>query len=328
MDGMRRRALLATLVPLTAGCFSATGAESPDEAESQPSTPTDTTTPAATPTPEETSTPTETPDQISSDERLEARETIDTAEDHLREAVYIYTGGVSNALLDVSADAAEFDDRAVLLKLSEAVTAMNEAERTAVTDQQAETVDSLREMHRFLTQATDLQAWLIDGHEAVADAYDAIDDGDDESSVEAELEATKRVLEGASGPLDIITKEIDPASTDATDAIGREEYKHKRTQFENEYAVLEDLYDALSTIQSSREELDAARAKADKGDYLSAESAAERSVETLEETVDTLEGLDEDTPSRADAFEGLIDDVLTLAQDYETEAEDLHDMYD
>jgi len=327
---MKRRALLAALAPLTAGCFGATGAQTTGETE--PATPTPEETP--TPTPEETptetpeETPTETPEPTPSGDRTAAIEQIDTAQDRLREAVYIYTGGVSNDLLDVSADTAEFDDRSVLLKLSDAQTAINEAERVAVTDEQAETVASLRELQRFLTQATDLQAWLIEGNEEIVDVYDAIDDGDDESTVEAALDDTKRVLEETSQPLEVITEGVDLAATTTTDVIGKEEFEGKRTQFKHEHDVLEQLHDALSTVQSAREELDAARAMADKGDYYKAEDAAERAADTLEGTVEDLEDLSEDPPSRADAFEGLVDDVLDVAQDYAADADSLHDEYD
>jgi hypothetical protein len=318
---MKRRALLAAIVPLTAGCFSGTRTQSDEPAE--------TPTPAPDETPTET--PTETPADLSeqtlSDDQQEAINKINTAQSRLSEAVYIYTGGVSDDLLEVSAAASEFDDRSVLLKLSAVQTAINEAQRAAVTTEQKETVESLREIQRFLTQATDLQAWLIEGHEAVADTYDAIDDDDDEETVKNELDAVERTVENASDPLETVTG-IDSVAAESTDAIGMDEYEQKQTQFEHEVDVLEQLHDALSTIQSARDGLDAARAKADDGDYSSAENAADRADETLDETVDTLEDLNDDLPSRAGAFDDLIEDVLALAQDHASEADDLHDQYD
>jgi len=309
---MRRRALLAAIVPLTAGCFSGTRAQS-DE-------------PTETPEP----TPTETPESGLSDDQQEALERINAAGNLLSEAVYIYTGGVSADLLDVSAETAEseFDDRSILLKLSDVQTAVNEAERAAVTDEQVRTVESLQKTQEFLAQATDLQAWLIEGHETLPEAYEALEDGDDESAVTSELDEIERILDETSDRLENVTGDVDPSVSEATDAIGIEELEQKLTQFEHEHEVLDELHDALSTIQSARDELDAARAKADDGDYYSAENAADRAAENLDDTVDALEELDEGLPSRADAFEDPVEDVLTVARDYTSEAEDLHDRYD
>ncbi|PSQ59056.1 MAG: hypothetical protein BRD23_05365 [Halobacteriales archaeon SW_9_67_25] len=315
---MKRRALLAALAPLTAGCFGATRAETDQ--------------PPATETPgqQSTETPdtqsTATPDTTGSADREEAVGKIDTAQDRLREAVYIYAGGVSSELLDVSAATEEFDDRSVLLKLSDVQTAINEAERAAVTAEQKETVESLREMHRFLTRATDLQAWLIEGHEAVADTYDAIDDGDDGDTVKAELDAVEQAVDKAGDPLEAVTA-VESGAADSTDAISTTEFERKVTQFENEMDVLDQLHGSLSTIQAEREELDAARAKADNGDYYSAEQAAERAADSLDETVETLETLDEDPPEHAGAFNYQIEDVLALARDYAAEADDLQNRY-
>lgn len=320
---MKRRALLAAIVPLTAGCFSGTRTQADKPAETQTPPPDETPTPGETPT----ETPADSSEQTLSDDQQEAINKIHTAQTHLREAVYIYTGGVSDDLLEVSAAAPEFDDRSVLLKLSDAQTAINEAQRAAVTTEQKDTVESLQRIQRFLTQATDLQAWLIEGHEAIADTYNAIDGDDSEETVRNELDAVERAVENARDPLEIVT-DIDSAAAESIDAIGTGEYEQKQTQFEHEVDVLEQLDDALSTIHSTRDELDAARAKADDGDYYSAEKAADRADETLDETVDNLEDLDGNLPSQAVAFEDLTEDVLALAQDYAADADYLRDQYD
>lgn len=323
---MKRRALLAALVPLTAGCFSGTRAQTSEPTDT--ATPVPRSTPAETPEPTPAETPAETPEPTPAAEQTEAVEAIDTAQDRLREAVYIYTGGVSNDLLDVSADTSGFDDRSVLLKLSDVQTAVNEAERVAATAEQTRTVDALRRMQRFLTQATDLQAWLIEGHEAITDAHDAIDDEDGEEAIEEELDAVDSAVEGASRPLAVVTEEIEPAAAGGTDTIEADEFERKQTQFEHELDVLGQLRDALSTVQSARSELDAARSKADDGEFYSAEEAADRAAESLEDAVDDLEDLDDDPPSRAGAFEDRIEDVLALTRDYAAEADDLHDRYE
>jgi len=327
---MKRRALLVALAPLTAGCFGSTQAQSDEPAETPSATPTET--PTATPTETPTATPTETPEPAVSGDRKEAIDKIHTAQNQFKDAVYIYTGGVSDELTDVSADASDFDDRSVLLKLSDVRTAINEAQRAAVTTEQKRTAESLHKIHRFLTHATDLQAWLIEGHDAVAETYDAIDnddydDDDDEEAIEDGLDRLERTVENASDPLEVVAG-IDSVVTESTGVIGVDEYEEKQTQFEHEMTVLEQLHDALSTIQSAREELDAARTKADNSEYYTAEKAAGRAADTLYDTVRDLDDLATDPPSRADAFEDQIEDVLALAEDYEAEADNLQDRYD
>jgi len=238
--------------------------------------------------------------------------------------VYIYTDGVSADLLDVSAETTGFDDRAVLLKLSDAQTAIGEAGRAATTTEQTETVESLRELHRYLTQATDLQAWLIDGRDAVLNAYDAIDDGDDEDAVESELDATEEAVENASDPFEAVS-DVDSGSMDAIDAIGTDEYEAKQRQFEVELDALDRLETALSTIYSQRTQLEDARDDIDDGDYDSAENTADRASDELDDAIDDLEDLEENLSSEADAFEDPIEDVLELARDYEDEAGSVED---
>jgi len=308
---VKRRALLAAIAPLTAGCFGTTQGQS-DE-------PTDT--PESTPTPE----PTDTPDPGPSEsERRAGDDAIVEAQNQLQEAVYIYTDGVSADMLDVSAETTGFDARAVLLKLSDAQTAISDAGRAATTTEQTETVESLREVHQYLTQATDLQAWLIDGRDAVLNAYDAIDDSDDEDTIESELDAIEEAVENATDPFEAISN-VDSGTTEAIDAIGTDEYEQKQRQFESELDALERLEGALSTIYSQHTQLEDAQDDIDDGDYDSAENTADRASDELDDTVDDMGDLEENLSSRADAFEDPVEDVLEMAREYEDEAGSVED---
>ena len=314
---MHRRALLAAIAPLTAGCFGTT--------RSRSSEPADTPEPNNTPEPTDAPEPTDTPEPgPSEDERRAGADAIVEAQNQLREAVYIYTDGVSADLLDVSAETTGFDDRAVLLKLSDAQTAIGEAERAATTTEQTETVGSLRELHRYLTQATDLQAWLIDGRDAVLNAYDAIDDRDGEDAVESELDAVASAVENASDPFEAAS-DVDSGSMDAIDAISADEYEDKQRQFEVELDALERLEGALSTIHAQSTNLEDARNDIDDGDYDAAENTADRASDELDDAIDDLEDLEENLSAEADAFEDPTEDVLKLARDYEDEAASVED---
>jgi hypothetical protein len=339
---MKRRALLAALAPLTAGCFGATRAEqaestdsrsrtprpTPDARGTPEPTPEATDTPTSTPEPTPEPTPEQTPEPTPGGDRSEAADRIDVARDRIRTAVERYTGDGSESLLDISAAASGFEARGVLLELSEARTAIEGAARAAATDDQRETVESLRAVRRFLTQATDLQAWLIDGHAAVDRATGALADGADEDDVGEHLDAIERAVEGTEDPLAAATDRFDPETTSVVEAVESERTRRKRTQFEHERAVLVDLEEGLSTIQSARAQLDAARAQADHGDTDTAEEAAEQATERLDEVVERLEELDDDPPSRADAFADQIEDALEVALDYAADAENLKDRYE
>lgn len=314
---MKRRALLAAIAPLTAGCFGTTQGQSDEPTD----TPEPADTPESTPTPE----PTDTPDPgPSGSERRAGDDAIVEAQNQLQEAVYIYTDGVSADMLDVSAETTGFDARAVLLKLSDAQTVIGEAGRAATTTAQTETVESLREVHQYITQATDLQAWLIDGRDAVLNAYDAIDDRDNEDAIESEIDAIEEAVEDASGPFEAVSN-VDSGTMEAIDAIGTDEYEEKQRQFEGELDALERLEGALSTIYAQHTQLEDARADISDGDYDSAENTADRASDELDDTVDDMEDLEGNLSSRADAFEDPVEDVLGMARDYENEAASIED---
>ena len=139
---MDRRAFLVALTPLVAGCF---GGQ-----RSQP-TATSTETPESTPTETPEPTPTETPEPTATPEpeaSPEAAQHIDDAQDRLTESVYVYTGGVTDDLLSVTAETEEFRARDVLLRLDRVQRAIAAAEADATTDEQRATIASLDSTHR------------------------------------------------------------------------------------------------------------------------------------------------------------------------------------
>lgn len=324
---MKRRALLAALTPLVAGCFSGTDPESgqPERPTAEPtSTPT---TEQPTETPEPTPTTTETT-QTPTGDQTAAAEKIRIAQNNLREAVYTYTGGTTDDLLNVSAETEEFDARTVLLKLDAVQTATNDAEDLAATDEQEQLVASLMEMERFLTYAADLQARLILGHDTTSEARAALEADDrDEDTIESTLDTLSDVVDNTEQPLTEVRDNVDAASTDATSTISSDEYDRKITQFEHERSVLVDLNDALLSIYAAVEDIEEAREEADYGNEDDAEEMADMAAETLDDVVDDLDDLEDDLPSRADAFEDSVADTLDMAEEYLREAEDFEVSY-
>ena len=319
---MKRRALLAALTPLVAGCFSGTDPES-EQTERPTSTPA---TEQPTETPEPTTT--ETPEPTPTADRMAVAEKIRTAQNNFREAVYTYAGGTTDDLLNVSAQTEEFTARTVLLKLDAVQTAIGDAEALTATDEQEQIIASLAEMERFLTHATDLQARLILGHDMASEAYTALDADDrDEDNIESALDTLSDVVDNTERPLTEVRDNVDAASTEVTGLIGNDEYDRKITQFEHERSAMVDLHDALLNIDAAAENIEEAEEEADYGNEDDAEEIADMAAETLDDTVDDLDDLDDDLPSRADAFEDLVSDTLDMAEEYLREAEDFEVSY-
>jgi hypothetical protein len=315
---MDRRAFLVALTPFVAGCFG--GEPSGSDATA---TPTSTATPTETPAPTATPTATATPEPQASSE---AAEQIDTAQDRLTEAVYIYTGGVTDDLLSVTADAETFRARDVLLRLDKVQRALAEAETTATTDDQRATVESLDTMQRFLTLATDAQSWLMDGHDALAEAYVHMDEYDLQDA-EDDLERVETAGEEVSDPTSTIRDEMDAESASVTDAIGADEYEAKVTQLTDEAEVLAalgddaiDIRNGLTLIADARDEIDDDRTD-------EAADTADRAYELLNDVEDRLDDRSSELSERADAFEDILDDLLDLASSRATEAENIYDRY-
>jgi tetratricopeptide (TPR) repeat protein len=316
---MDRRKFLTVLTPFVAGCFGGR--------REQPTTPADgggTEAPGSTPEPTPESTPEPTPETSA-----EAAERLDAARDHLTEAVYVYVGDVSDDLTAVTAETEDFRPRDVLLKLDAVQQALYAAESAATTSEQRQAVEDLQTVQTFLTHATDLQSWLIDGHDAATSAYELLDDGDvydaidDLDAAVDDLDRVSTVVDETEDPLTTITDETDAASTDATDAITSEGYSEKLTQLQNEQSVLDTLESALTDLTDGAELIDDALDEEDAGRYDDAGDTADRAYDLLTEVEEQLSDLADDMPAHTDAFEDLVDDLADTAASFATQADDI-----
>jgi hypothetical protein len=315
---MDRRAFLVALTPLVAGCFggqrsqpTATSTETPEPTPTETPEPTPTETPEPTPTPEPEASP-------------EAAQHIDDAQDRLTESIYVYTGGVTDDLLSVTAETEEFRARDVLLRLDRVQRAIAAAEADATTDEQRATIASLDSMQRFLTLATDAQSWLIDGHDALTEAYTHLDERD-LSDAEADIESVETAAEEVREPTTTIEEEMAPENAAVTDAVDADEYEAKVAQLNDETEILEALGDDAADIREGLTLIDEARDEADDGREEEAADTADRAYELLSDVEDRLDERVSDLPARAEAFEDVADDLLDLASSGATTAEVVYD---
>jgi hypothetical protein len=314
---MDRRAFLAALTPLVAGCFGG----QPSQPTATPTDATESTTTTPEPTP--TATPTATPEPEAS---AEAARHIDDAQDRLTEAVYVYTGGVTDDLLSVTAGTEEFRARDVLLRLDRVQRAIADAEADANTDQQRSTIESLDSMQRFLTLATDAQSWLIDGHGALVEAYTHLDERD-LSDAESDIERVETASDEVAAPTATIAEETDGDHAAVIDAIGTDEYERKVTQLADEADALDglgsdaaDLHEGVSLIVEARDEIDENRDE-------EAVDTADRAYELLTDAEDRIDERLSELPDRAEAFEDVAEDMLDLASSRAADAENIYDTY-
>ncbi|MFB6257020.1 MAG: hypothetical protein ABEH58_09915 [Haloplanus sp.] len=311
---MDRRAFLVALTPFVAGCFGGQRSQSTPTA-----TETSEPTPTATPEP----TPTATPEPEASPE---AAQHIDDAQDRLTEAVYIYTGGVTDDLLSVTAETDEFRARDVLLRLDRVQRAIAAAEADATTDEQRATIASLDTMQRFLTLAADAQSWLIDGHEALAEVYTHLDERD-LSDAEADIERVETANDEVSKPTATIKEGMSADSAAAVDAIGSDEYSSKVGQLTDEADVLAALGDSATDLHEGISLIVEARDAVDEDRTSEAADAADRAYELLSDVEDRLDERLSNLPERADAFEDVANDMLDLASSRAADAESIYDNY-
>jgi len=313
---MDRRTFLVALTPLAAGCFGG-----------QPSEPTPTATSTATETPEPTATETPEPTPTPTPEASpEAAQHIDDAQDRFTEAVYVFTGGVSDDLLSVTAGTESFQARDVLLRLDRVQQSIHAAEAAATTDEQRATVDDLDTMQRFLTHATDAQSWLIDGHDALTAAYNRLDEFELESAAD-ELDDVEAAVDEVSSPTTTIEDELDPESASVTDAISSDEYEQKVTQLSEETSLLSDLSSAASDIHEGSGLISDARDQVDDDRTDDAASTANQAFDLLRDVEYELDRQLSDLSDAADAFEDIGDDLLSLASNRANEAENLYEQH-
>ncbi|RMB23889.1 hypothetical protein [Haloplanus aerogenes] len=315
---MDRRAFLAALTPLVAGCF---GGQRSQPTPTATETPEPTATATPEPTPTETPEPTATPEPEASPE---AAQHIDDAQDRLTEAIYVYTGGVTDDLLSVTAETEEFRARDVLLRLDRVQRAIHAAEAEATTEDQRAAIASLDTMQQFLTLATDAQSWLVDGHGALREVYTHLDERELDDAAD-DIERVETASEEVNEPTATIEEEMDVESASVTDAIDADEYEAKVTQLTDEASTLEnlgtdatDIHDGVSLIEEAREE-------EGEGRYDEAADTADRAYELLSDVEDRLDDRLSDLPDRAEAFEDIADDLMDLASSRAAEAEVIYD---
>lgn len=317
---MHRRTFLVALTPLVAGCFGGQRSQStpePTATDAPESTPT------ATPEPTATPTATATPEPEASEA---AAQRIGDARNRLTEAVYIFTGGVSDDLLSVTADTESFRARDVLLRLDGIQASLTEAEAEATTDEQRATIESLDTLQRFLTLATDAQSWLIDGHDALTEAYTHMDDGDIDAA-EDDVETVETAAEEVSEPTATVREEMDVASASAIDAIDESEYEGKVAQLSDEADVLSSLADDADDIRNGISMIERARDEIDDGRTDRAADTADRAYEVLNDVEDRIDEMLDDFPERADAFEDVADDMRYLASRHADDADAIYEEY-
>ena len=317
---MDRRAFLVALTPLAAGCFG--GEPSGSDATA---TPTETAEPTATETPEPTATPTATatPEPEASEA---AAELISTAQGQLAEAVYVYTDGVTGDLLSVTADTKSFRAREVLLQLDGIQRTLVEAETEATTEDQRETIEAIDAMQQFLTHATDAQSWLIEGHDALTEAYSHMDDGD-VGDAEDDVERVGTAADQVSEPIEAIGTETEESPAAAVDAIDEDEYTGKVAQLTDESEVLTTLADDADDIRNGVSLLSQARDEIDDDRTDRAADTANRAYDTLNDAEDRLDDLLDDFPERADAFENVAEDLRYLASRNAEDADSIYEQY-
>jgi len=319
---MDRRAFLVALTPLVAGCFGGQRSQPTPTA-----TATETPEPTATETPEPTATETPEPTATPEPEASEAAaERISEVRNQLTEAVYLYTGGVSNDLLSVTADAESFQARDVLLRLSGVPRTLAEAEAEATTDEQHATVEALDGMHRYLTQATDAQSWLIDGYRALTEAHTHLDDTDLDAA-EDDVERVETAADEIGEPTTTLQEEMDVASASALDAVDEDEYEEKVSQLNAEADVLTSLGDNLTDLENGISLLTQARDEIDDDRTERAADTADRAYDVLSDVEDRLDELLDDFPARADAFEDVTDDLRYLAARNADDADAIYEDY-
>jgi len=317
---MDRRAFLVALTPLVAGCFGGQRSQ-PTATETSTGTPEPTATPEPTPT--ETPEPTATPEPEASEA---ATELIDDARSQLTEAVYLYTGGVTDDLLSVTADAESFRARDVLLRLNGIPRTLAEAEAEATTDEQRATVESLDAMQRFLTQATDAQSWLIDGHRALTEAYGHMDN-DDLDAASDDVERVETAAEEVGDPTTTIREEMDTADAAVLDAVGESEYERKVSQLNAEADVLGSLGDGVADLENGLSILVRARDEIDEGRTDQAADTADRAYDVLSDVEDRFDELLDDFPAEAEAYEEVTDDLRYLADRNANDADAIYEDY-
>lgn len=308
---MDRRAVLALLTPLVAGCF---GGEAIRRTEAPGGTSTETPTPestgTATPEPTATTTPepteTDTPEPTPSADEREAERHLRTARDRIEATVDEYGG--AGGLAEVRADADSFVPSDVYVSLVRANAAVNRAAALAATDEQETAAEQLAGVVTFLSRSTAAQASVIAGHDALSAALDALEDGEGDE-VGDSLDPMDTAREETERALSHLDSDTDVADVDAVESVDEDDYETKVEQFEAEATALDDAIDPLSTAADGTVLLSTARSRGENGDGDDAADDAADAQERLEEAASTFGNLAGDLPDGATAFEALFESL-------------------
>lgn len=326
---MNRRRLLAVLTLSFAGCsgqqesptpsttntLTEIPTSTPTATESETSTPTATTTETTTETPTETATETPNP-------QIEAADSaIAEAESALDSVVEQFIGEEGSELTDVTAatDLNDFYPRGVQAALAEAQGSLNDADERAVTDEQRDTVERLRETWQFLRLGREAQRAVIEAYEYVEMVRPAAEDespGDMRDAIN-QLEAGWRRAEGFVLDMqDEIELELLTVVNDAED----EDAQGKLNQWDAEIQIMDDLEDPLRTFQNGIELLEQARDQAATNRTDEASETADDAADQLEEATDDLDDLIDDLEEPGESMENILSRLSNVAAEKEDEA--------
>lgn len=317
---MRRRALLALLAPLTAGCLggfelSRQGQQAVDDGKT--ATPAPDRTAAATPAPESR------PSDPAGDERT-ARRRLRVARERLRGAVEAYAGVGSLAEVDAADDG--FVAREVYVSLVRASGVVEEARTLAATDEQAERAEALSGVVAFLSRAAAGQAAMHAGHERLLALPATLRDGDvgRARALVDELGADRREVETSAS---LVRSESTAADVSAIDLLADDARELKLAQFDAAVTALDDAIRPSRTLVDGVERLIEARAAATDGEELRASDRAASAQTALDGAATELRALADDLPAEAAPFADAVETLARYADDRTQEAIDIQETY-
>ena len=323
---MHRRRVLAALTPLLAGCFGGSAVsrtETPDGESTAAATETPEPTATPTETPEPTATPTETPDEPAAAEE-EAAQHIETARDRIDTAVDEYAD--DGDITDVRADAEDFVPGDVYAALVRANSGASRATALAATAEQETTAARLEGVVAFLTRATAAQENVVEGHDALVAAREALDD-EVTDLVDARVDEVDTARENAERALSHLTSDTDASDVEAVDALDDDDYETKREQFDAATDALDDATGEVSDFADGVDLLNAARTRGENGNEDAAVEDATDAQERLEEVASAFGDIVDDLPDAASGFEDAFTSFEDLADEKAGDAEDVQNDY-
>lgn len=328
---MNRRRILVLLGVTLAGCSGSqpTSTEAPTETQtatreptataSASPTATATSTATETPTPE----PTATPEQTPTDAERRGTEAITMAKREFNVVIRAYTSEIDDdEITDVTA-ATGYYSRGVEAALADAQKAYQRAEDRAVTRTQTTAATDLVTTWQFFRLANRAQEALVETYGFLDGALDAALE-DDFTAVRAASTEINTRFRDARAPKNDLEADIDGEALEVIDDLSERDYDTKVTQFEGEVqvfdevrALLEDLADALST-------LDDARDAADAGETEDARDRGNDAAAMFDDLVEDFEDLaEDDNPDGGESCTEILLEFADLAVDKKEAARDV-----